>query len=115
MLGEMAFVKAAEAWAEVLGGNFAKIPAAVAWAALGTAAEGAAGAIRALAEGGIVTKPTRALIGERGPEAVIPLSGGNGRGLLGAPITIIINGTVMEEEGIARKIGKVLARQYRGW
>ena len=32
----------------------------------------------ALAEGGIVTRPTRALIGEAGPEAVIPLSRGLG-------------------------------------
>jgi hypothetical protein len=30
-----------------------------------------------LAEGGIVTGPTLAMIGERGPEAVIPLSGRN--------------------------------------
>ena len=30
-----------------------------------------------LAEGGIVTKPTLAVIGEAGPEAVVPLSGGN--------------------------------------
>jgi TP901 family phage tail tape measure protein len=32
-------------------------------------------AAEAMAEGGIVTRPTRALIGEAGPEAVIPLSG----------------------------------------
>lgn len=32
--------------------------------------------IEGLAEGGIVTKPTIALVGERGPEAVIPLSRG---------------------------------------
>jgi phage-related minor tail protein len=31
-----------------------------------------------LAEGGIVTGPTLAMIGERGPEAVIPLSGSGG-------------------------------------
>lgn len=31
-----------------------------------------------LAKGGIVTSPTLALIGERGPEAVVPLSGGGG-------------------------------------
>lgn len=33
-------------------------------------------AVAELAEGGIVTRPTRALIGEAGPEAVIPLSKG---------------------------------------
>ena len=30
--------------------------------------------VRALAEGGLVTRPTLALLGERGPEAVIPQS-----------------------------------------
>ena len=34
--------------------------------------------IPALAGGGIVTEPTLALIGEAGPEAVVPLSGGGG-------------------------------------
>lgn len=38
--------------------------------------------VPAMAEGGIVTKPTLALIGEAGPEAVIPLSKmGGGRGV----------------------------------
>jgi hypothetical protein len=42
-----------------------------------------------LANGGIVTSPTLALIGERGPEAVIPLSGPNaGAGMGGMNITI---------------------------
>lgn len=34
--------------------------------------------IPAMASGGIVTEPTLALIGEAGPEAVVPLSGGGG-------------------------------------
>ena len=38
-----------------------------------------------LAEGGIVTGPTVAMIGERGPEAVIPL---NRSGMMGANITV---------------------------
>jgi hypothetical protein len=42
-----------------------------------------------LANGGIVTSPTLALIGERGPEAVIPLTGPNaGAGMGGMNITI---------------------------
>ena len=42
-----------------------------------------------LANGGIVNSPTLALIGERGPEAVIPLSGPNaGAGMGGMNITI---------------------------
>ena len=32
--------------------------------------------IATLAQGGLVTKPTLAVVGERGPEAVVPLSGG---------------------------------------
>jgi hypothetical protein len=42
-----------------------------------------------LAEGGIVTSPTLAMIGERGPEAVIPLSRGGG---MGANYTINVTG-----------------------
>jgi len=34
----------------------------------------------AMASGGIVTRPTLALLGERGPEAVVPLNGGGGLG-----------------------------------
>lgn len=41
------------------------------------------GEIPALAKGGIVTKPTLALIGEAGPEAVVPLSRG-GAGMAGS-------------------------------
>ena len=43
-----------------------------------------------LAEGGIVTGPTLAMIGERGPEAVIPLDRYNGGG--GGNVTINVNG-----------------------
>jgi hypothetical protein len=46
-----------------------------------------------LAAGGIVTSPTLAMIGERGPEAVIPLSGPNaGGGMGGNTININVNG-----------------------
>jgi hypothetical protein len=57
-------------WGQVSGGAASATP---------TAARG--GGVRAMATGGIVTRPTVALIGEAGPEAVIPLrkmnSGGN--------------------------------------
>jgi len=43
-----------------------------------------------LAEGGIVTGPTLAMIGERGPEAVIPLDRAGGIG--GTNVTIHVNG-----------------------
>ena len=36
------------------------------------------------AEGGIVTRPTMALIGEAGPEAVVPLSSASGASSVGA-------------------------------
>ena len=43
--------------------------------------------IPALAEGGIVTRPTLALIGEAGPEAVVPL--GRGGGMMGGNVVNI--------------------------
>lgn len=58
-------------------------------AAAGAAASGAAGglgglfkSILGLAEGGIVTRPTLAVVGEAGPEAVVPLRRGGG-GMMG--------------------------------
>jgi hypothetical protein len=45
-----------------------------------------------LAEGGIVTGPTIAMIGERGPEAVIPLNRAGGMGMGGNTITVNVNG-----------------------
>lgn len=45
-----------------------------------------------LANGGIVNSPTLALIGERGPEAVIPLSGANAGMGMGNNVTIHVNG-----------------------
>jgi len=44
-----------------------------------------------LAEGGIVTSPTIAMIGEKGPEAIIPLSRAGGMGM-GNTITVNVNG-----------------------
>lgn len=48
-----------------------------------------------LAQGGIVTGPTLAMIGEAGPEAVVPLSGG-GAGF-GGGVTINFNGVTTRE------------------
>jgi hypothetical protein len=65
-----------------------------------------------LADGGFVNSPTLAIIGEAGPEAVIPLSrmGANG-GMSGQPIVININGgTYLDQQG-AKMIGDALARQ----
>lgn len=55
--------------------------------------------VPALAEGGIVTSPTLALIGEAGPEAVIPLNGrngGGGTGGTGGGLTVNI-GSVLDD------------------
>lgn len=62
-----------------------------------------------LAEGGIVTGPTVALLGERGPEAVIPLSGTGG----GMGITVNITTGVGDPVEIGRQVDRVL-RAYRG-
>ncbi len=50
--------------------------------------------IPSLADGGIVNKPTLALIGESGPEAVVPLNGANGAG----GVNITISGGVFADE-----------------
>ena len=50
-------------------------------------------AVKRFADGGIVTGPTNALIGEAGPEAVIPLSGSKS-GALGATYNIVVNAGV---------------------
>lgn len=47
-----------------------------------------------LADGGIVNKPTLAMIGERGPEAVVPLDRMNG---MGGAITVNIYSTIADE------------------
>jgi len=44
-----------------------------------------------LAKGGIVTQATLAVIGEAGPEAVVPLSGRKGREAMGSTINITVN------------------------
>jgi len=64
-----------------------------------------------LAKGGIVTKPTLAMIGEAGPEAVIPLSKANS---MGGDINITVNGAI-DPESTARQIIQILNNSaYRG-
>jgi phage-related protein len=67
-----------------------------------------------LAEGGIVTRPTLAMIGEAGPEAVVPLgrrgdAGGSGL----PPITINVYGTVVQERDLARSVRNEIAELIR--
>jgi len=69
------------------------------------------GEIAYLAEGGIVSSPTLAMIGERGPEAVIPLD----RGLGAGEINITVNGTNDPErtaELVIRKFRQITGLKY---
>ena len=50
-----------------------------------------------LAEGGIVNKPTLAMIGEKGPEAVVPLGKGNSAGGITINQYITVTGSLKEE------------------
>jgi len=54
-----------------------------------------------LAEGGIVTSPTLAMIGERGPEAVVPLSRAGG---MGGNYTINVNGGLASSAEIGQSV-----------
>jgi len=70
-----AALAAAKIWAWAGGIPFAGIAIAIAGTvALAASIIAVRNKVMAMAEGGIVTQPTRALIGEAGPEAVIPLS-----------------------------------------
>lgn len=62
--------------------------------------------IPALAAGGIVMRPTLALIGEAGPEAVIPLSRGGGVG----GVTVVVEGNVYGVDDLIRTIDRALKR-----
>jgi hypothetical protein len=71
-----------------------------------------------LAEGGIVTRPTVALIGEAGPEAVVPLKRARsaGYGMSGSTNSFVINnyGSALDEGALAAKIGWQLASRGVG-
>lgn len=63
-----------------------------------------------LAKGGIVTQPTLALIGEAGPEAVIPLNGRNA----GMGMNITVNaGLVSSPEQVGQQIIEAIQRAQR--
>ena len=64
-----------------------------------------------LAEGGIVSSPTLAMIGERGPEAVIPLD----RGAIGTVINVTVQGNVMNGEDFVERVQEaIILRQRQG-
>ena len=64
-----------------------------------------------LAEGGIVNSPTLAMIGEAGPEAVVPLSkGGMGQSM---NVTINVAGSVIAQKDLANQMRNELAQLLR--
>jgi hypothetical protein len=74
---------------------------------------GGFGAMIAMATGGIVTSPTAALIGEAGPEAVIPLDRMGSMG--GSTINIVVNGSVTSEGDLVNSIrNAILQGQNNG-
>jgi hypothetical protein len=63
-----------------------------------------------MAKGGLVKNPMAALIGEAGPELVIPLKDLNGFG--GQTVNIIINSAIAEQ-GLPNKIVEALQQYNR--
>lgn len=66
-----------------------------------------------LADGGIVTGPTLAVVGEAGPEAVIPLNRAGNMGLGGPNVTVNVYGTVIEERNLIETIRQGLVNSQR--
>ena len=56
--------------------------------------------IPGFADGGIVTRPTLAMVGEKGPEAIIPL----GKGIGGAGVTINVSGGISTSAQIGQAV-----------
>jgi phage-related minor tail protein len=66
-----------------------------------------------MGEGGIVNSPTAALIGEAGPEAVIPLNRMGSMG--GSTVNIVVNGSVTSEGDLVNSIrNAILQGQNNG-
>jgi TP901 family phage tail tape measure protein len=63
-----------------------------------------------LAEGGIVTRPTIAMIGEAGPEAVVPL---RSAGVTPITVNISVAGSVIAERDLAARVREELLRLGR--
>ena len=63
--------------------------------------------INPFATGGIINKPTLGLVGEAGPEAIVPL---NEAGGIGTTYVININGDVYGVSDLETRIEKVIQR-----
>lgn len=84
----------------IVGAIYAGIAGAVLGAVFGAAAF--------LAEGGIVTSPTLAVIGERGPEAVIPLNQNSGSVSFGGEDSMAQQEAVWATEANGSKLDKII-------
>lgn len=71
---------------------------------------GLTGIIPALAAGGIVTRPTIAMIGERGPEAVVPLGSGGAGGTTNVYITGPVYGVDNLQDLVVQAVTKAQQR-----
>lgn len=67
--------------------------------------------IPGFAKGGIVTRPTLAMIGESGPEAVVPLSGPNAGNFGGGGVTVNVTGGL----ATSAEIGQAVVNAIRAY
>jgi hypothetical protein len=109
----------AGAIAQVILGDYKKVPGIGAAIAASVSAHAAAGAIRAIpmAEGGsgIVTKPTLFLAGEAGPEPYAFGGANNKLGMGGSTYNYYIAGSVIREREVGMLGASQLARAGRGY
>jgi chromosome segregation ATPase len=111
--GALAVTKALAELGPIAGGIAAGVIAAATAVQVGTIASQQV----PLAQGGIVTGPTNALIGEAGPEAVIPLDRMGGMGgttVVNAP-QITVQGSMIHERELIRYITGGQRRMSRGY
>jgi hypothetical protein len=67
-------------------------------------------------EGGIVTRPTFAMVGEKGPEAIVPLNGRNGTGNVTYAPSISVDAKVSSDidiRSLADRLNEYMASDYR--
>lgn len=102
---QIAFKAIASAWNATLGGFHIGIPGFLGFGGFDFTIPNLP--VPALAAGGIVSSPTLAMIGERGPEAVVPLTGPNAGGGMGG-VTVIIQTGASDLDELIRKRVRIL-------
>jgi TP901 family phage tail tape measure protein len=80
--------------------------------------QGPSSKVLGLQHGGIVRSPTLAMIGEAGPEAVVPLRGGGGAGGIGggggANVVVNVQGNLLTEHDLQQVILRTVQDGLRG-